>query len=718
MANSASQSVNRSESGGGQSQGITPTALLYGMAWLVSLIGLLAFRAARLELGTPTFFILLITLGTLFSAWLVQRPLSENTRLTFGFLDATLALFTITAQPSFNALARMPTDPSIEIYLSTSLLWYFTLRTPLMVSPASVLFQGVPVMALFGLIGSYLFAPAVPYLFLAFVVVLLMLLMVAHQLELGAHLPFAIVGRYALLGGLVATMLASGLAFLLWLGVGELVSGLVIGLPFRTPATRSNLPVMPALQVGIGPVTQSEVEVMRVRFLHGDARYLRMDAYDLYTGRGWNRIRMGFRLIEANEQGEFVIYSELPDSLRLRQVHAEITIMGGFHRQLCTPGIPLWLKLSERRRAVGFAPYTAELWLRSPLSPGNRYEVRALVPREEPTLLRERVAGAPLWGIGGESARNPRVRELVHQLTANQLTDYDKVITLKRYIETHAVYNLEAPAYPPEEDVVEYFLFVARQGYCTEFATALAVMCQYAGLRARVASGYLLTERDPDTGDYIVRDKHRHLWTEVYFEGVGWVPFDATQNAPVINAGYLSDGGTGSDSSQGHPLRRWQRLLDSLILAGVLYLLWTLATTKYLRVHSGNTPRTARLYARLVHTLRLMGCPAPPLYQSPSSYLNRCTAMMNANWHNPTAVALVVSLNEPLARLLYAPEADAKSAEAEVQGKIHALQRLLRQELGYPRLIGRAIRLKWHDWCQWLDPSEPSDPQEHGGQIH
>lgn len=720
MANSERQLVSQGEGFGGQPFNGAMSALgLYGAAWLVSIVGLLAFRAARLELGSPAFFPLLITAGTLFSMWLGLRPLSENTRLLFGFLDATLALFAITAQPYFNALVNMPTDPSVEIYLSTSLLWYFTLRTPLMVSPTSVLFQGVPVMALFGLIGSYLFAPAVPYLFLTFVVVLVFMLMVARQLELKVQLPFAIIGRYALLIGFVATIMASGLASLLWLTLGELISGLVIGLPFRMTATRSNLPALPALQVGAGPVIQSEVEVLRVRFLRGEARYLRMDAYDLYTGRGWNRTRMGFQLIEVNERGEFVI-PEPPDAFYAHQVHAEITIMGGVHQQFYTPGTPVWLKPNEQRRAIGFSTSHGTIWVRRPLSPGSRYQIRALLPPEDPAILRGRDADTPFWSAWSESARNPRVFELVRRLTTDQPSDYDKVLALKRYIETHAVYNIETEAYPPDEDAVEHFLFVARQGYCTEFATALAVMCQYAGLSARVVSGYLLKERDPQTGEYIVRDRHRHLWTEVYFSGIGWVPFDATEGAPVLNAGNASSSDTSTDPSRTHPLLRWRRLLDGLIIVGVLYLLWSLVVAKRFPLHKGSASRAGRLYARLVSMLRLMGCPAPTPYQPPADYLGVCARILSARMPSPStgevrkegasnAASLVESLQEPISRLLYAPE--NLSVEAEVQGKIKSLRRWMWQEVGAFRLIGRAAVLKWREWFAL------SDQQQHGSQV-
>ncbi len=699
------------------SHGMASLWILYGATWLVSLIGLLAFRAARLELGEPIFFILIITLGMLFSGWLAQRAPGETIRLIFGFLDATLALLVITAQPYFNALVNMPTDASVEIYLSTSLLWYLTLRTPLMISPVSVLFQNVPVMALFGLIGSYLFAPAVPYLFLAFVVVLLIVLMVAHQLELRVQLPFALVGRSALIGGLVATVLASILAFLLWLGLGELVSGMVIGLPFRTGVSSSNAPVLPALQVGTGPVARGDMEVMRVRFLRGDARSLRMDAYDFYTGRGWNRTRLGFRLVEPDEQGAFTIYSELPDHLRIHEVHAEITIMGGVHQHFYTPGMPLWLKPSESRRAIVYAQTTSTIWVRRPLSPGAQYEIQAIVLPRDPALLRGLNAGTPFWSAWSESSRNPRVYELVHRLTADQPTDYDKVLALKRYIETHAVYNTQTEAYPPDVDVVEHFLFVARQGYCVEFATALAVMCQYAGLPARVVSGYLLQERDPQTGVYIVRDRDHHLWTEVYFDNLGWVPFDATENAPMIDGGDPSGNSSQADPSRAHPLYRWRRLLDGLILMGTLYLVWSLGVARWLAQRQA-VPIGNRLYARLVYLLRLMGCPPPLPSQSPSDYLRACVGVPHACWRSAeaaaTATTTLQALAEALPRLLYAPPAETVSLEDEMRGKIKALQRLLYQQMGITQLIGRAIRLKW---LAGLASVQMPERHDHGGQV-
>jgi hypothetical protein len=75
---------------------------------------------------------------------------------------------------------------------------------------------------------------------------------------------------------------------------------------------------------------------------------------------------------------------------------------------------------------------------------------------------------------------------------------------------------------------VDYFLFNQQSGYCSHFATAMAVMCRYSGLPARVAVGYLPGYIDPLTGAHIVRAGDAHAWVEVHFNRTGWVAFDPT----------------------------------------------------------------------------------------------------------------------------------------------------------------------------------------------
>ena len=75
------------------------------------------------------------------------------------------------------------------------------------------------------------------------------------------------------------------------------------------------------------------------------------------------------------------------------------------------------------------------------------------------------------------------------------------------------------------------FLFEDRIGYCQQFSGAMALMLRMAGIPARVAAGFSPGSYNRDSGEYRVRDLDAHSWVEVYFNGIGWVPFDPTPTA-------------------------------------------------------------------------------------------------------------------------------------------------------------------------------------------
>jgi hypothetical protein len=66
-----------------------------------------------------------------------------------------------------------------------------------------------------------------------------------------------------------------------------------------------------------------------------------------------------------------------------------------------------------------------------------------------------------------------------------------------------------------------------RRGYCEQYAGAMAVMVRAAGVPARVALGYTPGAEQPD-GSRLITSDDAHAWVEVYFEDLGWVPFDPT----------------------------------------------------------------------------------------------------------------------------------------------------------------------------------------------
>ncbi|MEN0061683.1 MAG: DUF3488 and transglutaminase-like domain-containing protein [Myxococcota bacterium] len=78
------------------------------------------------------------------------------------------------------------------------------------------------------------------------------------------------------------------------------------------------------------------------------------------------------------------------------------------------------------------------------------------------------------------------------------------------------------------ENPLAEFLFERRGGHCEYFASALAVMVRAIGLPSRVVNGFVGGERNPVTGQWVVRRRDAHSWVEVQLPGEGWVVFDPT----------------------------------------------------------------------------------------------------------------------------------------------------------------------------------------------
>ncbi len=678
--------------------GTAPPIAAYGAVWLLTLASVLVVQLARVTEFSAAPFLVLLTLGTLLSAWASRFPLSENIRFALGVADGALAFLALMGQSYLNSFVGLGTDPTIETYLSLSFLWYLCLRSALMVSMSSLVFQSVPALALFGLVATYMLATQVLWLFVLMLLSMLFLMLASHRLEWGR--PERLETGYALrtvfatggLTGIVAFLLTPLMAHT----AGQLISTMVVGMPFR-PNLRSTLPseTMPELQVGAGAASLSKMEVMRVR-MEGAAKpsYLRMESYNAYTGRGWNRGRVFYEAMFSPRAGVFSLARpyEPPPSQR---VTATISLSNGWHRSLYVPGYPL--EIAAPVRDLYYVRPIGAVVSPNALSAGERYTVTAYWPTEDPRLLRKTPPSPPHYPLAlrlpiqlPQSVFRPKLAELARRLTQHQPTQYDKVMALVRYIEQNTAYNLNVEAYPPEIDVVEYFLFEAKQGYCVEFATALAVLCLHADIPARVVSGFILQERDPDTGEYIVREEHRHLWTEVFFDGIGWVAFDATRNAPVVNAG--SDAMPQTDELTHQARRQWlQRVLDILIAAMVLAMLSLLVGPRLGIARRVPAHRALRLYQQLVFALRLMGIAPPAVGQTPRAYLHH--AADHLRQRGSAAAPMLDALTPMLLEYFYAAPPHSAALEPEVARQTKQIQHQILQELGFARLILRLIDL-------------------------
>ncbi len=259
----------------------------------------------------------------------------------------------------------------------------------------------------------------------------------------------------------------------------------------------------------IGSSADRTVILVRSRI----SSYWRGLTLDKYDGRGWLPSSSELKLLNESRR-EFA----LPDSKS--SLSGEKVYWQAYY------------VLSDQPNAVFTGYNPGRIYLpqtnQTFLERGTLYRALSLVPYLRPELLRnDRVVSENLFNLMLPPI-SERTAVLAESIVQGASTDYDKAARLERFLLTNYPYNLNVGLLPPGRDAVDFFLFEQQAGYCSQFATAMAVMARHVGLPARIAVGYLPGFIDPMTGAHIVRAGDAHAWVEIQFQQHNWVAFDPT----------------------------------------------------------------------------------------------------------------------------------------------------------------------------------------------
>lgn len=253
--------------------------------------------------------------------------------------------------------------------------------------------------------------------------------------------------------------------------------------------------------------------------------YWRGAIFDRYTGSGWDLLD-----VEGDAPS---VRNELvgPGRYALLQRFEIISLLDN---RLFAASQPVKASDGIRLQAASADP-TAVL----PRGRLPRYEITSWVSRvtapeleaessDYPVEIRERYLQLP------ENVP-PRVKELAARLTQGATSAYDKALRLQEYLRVTYAYKLDVPPPPSNRDVVDYFLFDAPGGFCSYYATAMAVMLRSQGVPARVVTGFATGDYDGLLRKYRVSAKAAHAWVEVYFPTYGWIEFEPTASQEVFD---------------------------------------------------------------------------------------------------------------------------------------------------------------------------------------
>jgi transglutaminase-like putative cysteine protease len=262
--------------------------------------------------------------------------------------------------------------------------------------------------------------------------------------------------------------------------------------------------------------------------------YWRGQTFATYTGRGWE---------EANT----------PESQRFEAGEPWQGDPAGADSEAGKAGLPLvartlvsTVKVADASRAVIYAPgepvgvdrpYRAifrapgELIALAPQSSPDSYTVlsRALPPAPDLGSSMIRDASPPIDRLYLQLplSLEPRLHDLAAQWTSGAAGSYETALNIERHLR-EIPYSLDLPTPPAGRELVSWFLFDLRTGYCDYYASAMVVLARLSGIPARLAIGYATGDFDAPTREYVVTELHAHTWPELYFAGLGWVPFEPT----------------------------------------------------------------------------------------------------------------------------------------------------------------------------------------------
>lgn len=349
--------------------------------------------------------------------------------------------------------------------------------------------------------------------------------------------------------------------------------------------------------LGSGPELSSKVVmVARVESTQGDLPeniyhdgsapiYLSSLVFDRYTGSGW-----------ASSDTEIISYpgdSMLPTrQFPSTPVSLQLQFVEDLGSLMYTLGEPVsadqdfriaWRTQDEDAQIFDVlgAAIDSETYQAESLLPSASVSALRTAGEEYPGWIEERFLNLP-------DSIPQRIIDLANETTAGQINAYDRAAAIETYLRQFP-YNLDVPAPPTGEDVVEFFLFELEEGYCDYYASAMVVLARAAGLPARYVSGYVGTYYDEYMDTYIITADNAHAWPEIYFPGYGWIRFEPTssrfaeelqaETQPVLPEDFNlqisldSPGQTPSQTGSGGRIF-WMALISVFILVIVTWRVW------------------------------------------------------------------------------------------------------------------------------------------------
>lgn len=288
-----------------------------------------------------------------------------------------------------------------------------------------------------------------------------------------------------------------------------------------------------------------------------DPFYLRTSVLDTYTGHGW---RQADGSSTRPAQGSLEVPTDIKSrgSAGVRKVTIRVDVKDYSGTQLPAYYAPTQLQLTGGTRG-GFQYDPAHGTINGPRShDSTAYDLIATEPVYRPGELEKAGAVSGMASMLTLPKLADSVTRTAREAVGTASTPYTKAVNLYNFFTDGSQtfrYSLATKAGTTGNDLADFLQ--QRQGFCEQYASAMAVMLRIEGIPSRVVLGY--TPEDQTNGVWPITNKDAHAWVEGYFAGLGWVAFDPTPlssdrvQTPNIASSALTSGGIPSGEGPSAP---------------------------------------------------------------------------------------------------------------------------------------------------------------------
>ena len=145
-----------------------------------------------------------------------------------------------------------------------------------------------------------------------------------------------------------------------------------------------------------------------------------------------------------------------------------------------------------------------------------------------------------------------RTAEFMRKLMDGADTELAKMNRLEAFLQSFD-YDSDPGSVPDRigspGEYLDYFLFENPRGYCNYFATAMVLLARSEGYPARYVQGYQTTVKKNTVTT--IRSDRAHSWAEIYFEGFGWITYEATPGFHIDSSWTVSSEKEGQGEGAG-----------------------------------------------------------------------------------------------------------------------------------------------------------------------